>query len=124
MGGWTNPLVEDWFGEYARVAYEHFGDRVKHWITINEPREICYEGYGSTTKAPRINATGIGEYLCAKNLVKAHANAYHIYNNEFKNEQGGVCGITISVNWLEAATDSEDDKFAAVLLRQSEVCNI
>lgn len=124
LGGWSNPLIKDWFGDYARVVYENFGDRVKFFITINEPREICYEGYGTVTKAPMVNSTGIGNYLCAKNLVMAHANAYRIYNEDFKAKQGGQCGITISVNMFEAATDLEEDEFAAEMARQFEVSEL
>ncbi|XP_063629966.1 lactase/phlorizin hydrolase-like [Cydia splendana] len=120
LGGFTNPLFIEWFEDYARVVFAAFGDRVKHWITFNEPREICYEGYGWTTKAPQLNATGIGEYLCAKHLVVAHAKAYHAYNNDFKPSQGGQCGITISTNYFAPMTDSEEDKAAAELLAQSQ----
>lgn len=121
LGGFSNPLFSEWFEDYSRVAFEKFGDRVKHWITFNEPREICYEGYGNNTKAPQINAHGIGEYLCAKHLVMAHAKAYHAYNNEFKASQGGTCGITISVNWFGPLTDSDEDAAAAELYRQAQV---
>lgn len=121
LGGFMNPLFAEWFEDYARVAYEKFGDRVKHWITINEPREICFEGLGSNTKAPALNAHGIAEYLCAKHLVIGHARAYRAYNNDFKPAQGGQCGITISVGWYGPLTDSEEDEEAAELKRQSEV---
>lgn len=124
LGGFTNPLFSEWFEDYARVVYEKFGDRVKHWITFNEPREICFEGYGYTTKAPQLNAHGIGEYLCAKHLVLGHAKAYHLYNNEFKAAQGGTCGITISVNWFGPLTDSAEDAAAAELYRQGQVSHI
>uniref|UniRef100_A0A2A4JNV2 Cytosolic beta-glucosidase n=1 Tax=Heliothis virescens TaxID=7102 RepID=A0A2A4JNV2_HELVI len=120
LGGFANPLISDWFEDYARVVFENFGDRVKHFITFNEPREICYEGYGSNTKAPILNATGVGTYLCAKNLVMSHAKAYHLYDKEFRATQGGQCGITISVNWFEAATETAEDEFAAELMRQSQ----
>nr|AEW46866.1 seminal fluid protein CSSFP016 [Chilo suppressalis] len=120
LGGFVNPLFTDWFEDYARLAFERFGDRVKFWITFNEPREICYEGYGAATKAPILNATAVGTYLCAKNLVIAHAKAYHAYVKDFKPNQNGQCGITISVNWFGPATDSEEDHIMAELRRQAE----
>ncbi|CAH0721271.1 unnamed protein product, partial [Brenthis ino] len=120
LGGFINPLFSEWFEDYARVVYENFGDRVKHWITFNEPREICYLGYGSTSKAPMLNVTDVGTYYCAKNLVLAHARAYYAYVNDFKNSQGGICGITINVNWFGPLTDSEEDKHAAEIYRQAE----
>lgn len=107
MGGWTNPNIVDWFADYARVAFEMFGDRVKYWITMNEPREVCYQGYGSTTKAPRLNIQGMGEYMCAKNLLVAHAKAYHIYNEEYRSTQGGIIGITLSAQWYYPETDAD-----------------
>ncbi|KAL4712819.1 hypothetical protein ACJJTC_011889 [Scirpophaga incertulas] len=109
MGGWTNPHIVNWFADYARVVFEHFGDRVKYWITMNEPREICYQGYGDVTKAPKLNIKGFAEYLCAKNLLVAHANAYHIYNNEFKAKFGGVIGITVSAHWYEPETENDSE---------------
>ncbi|XP_075986573.1 myrosinase 1-like [Anticarsia gemmatalis] len=120
LGGLANPLFADWYEDYARVVFENFGDRVKHWITFNEPREICYEGYGFDNKAPLLNSSAVGTYLCAKHLVLAHANAYHAYNNDFKPTQGGVCGITVSINWFGPLTDSAEDEFAAEIARQAE----
>lgn len=121
LGGFTNPLFAEWFEDYARVVFENFGDRVKHWMTFNEPREICFEGYGAATKAPILNSTAVGTYLCAKHLVLGHANAFHAYNNDFKPTQGGVCGIAISVNWFGPLTDSPEDEFAAEIKRQGQV---
>lgn len=35
-GGWLHEGLPDKFVEYAKILFTHFGDRVKHWITINE----------------------------------------------------------------------------------------
>uniref|UniRef100_A0A2A4JPU6 Cytosolic beta-glucosidase n=1 Tax=Heliothis virescens TaxID=7102 RepID=A0A2A4JPU6_HELVI len=120
LGGFANPLFTEWFEDYARVVFENFGDRVKMFITFNEPREICYQGYGGTLKAPILNSTAVGTYLCAKHLVIAHAKAYHLYDKEFRATQGGQCGITISVNWFGPATDSDEDAVAVEIKRQAE----
>ncbi|WP_321972297.1 glycoside hydrolase family 1 protein [Paratractidigestivibacter sp.] len=35
-GGWAERATIDAFERYARVLFERLGDRVKHWLTINE----------------------------------------------------------------------------------------
>ncbi|KAJ8726563.1 hypothetical protein PYW07_001261 [Mythimna separata] len=107
LGGWANPHIADWFADYARVVYRLYGDRVKYWITINEPKAVCYQGYGSDTKAPRVNVKGVGEYLCAKNLMLAHAKAYHIYDQEFRPKYNGSIFISLSAQYFEPETDKE-----------------
>ncbi|KAM3964800.1 myrosinase 1-like [Aphomia sociella] len=111
LGGWTNPYIIDWFADYVRVVFGLYGDRVKKWITINEPLLICYNGYGSDEMAPQLNISGVADYICAKNLLLAHAKAYNIYNDEFRPTQKGVIGITISAQWYEP--ESEEHTVAA-----------
>ncbi|GBP54374.1 Myrosinase 1 [Eumeta japonica] len=112
LGGWTNPLIVDWFADYARVVFEELGDDVKFWITINEPWTFCWLGYGRDFFAPRVNSLDVGVYLCAKNVILAHAKVYHLYNSEFKEKQGGIVGISIPYTWYEPATDSKNDSQA------------
>jgi beta-glucosidase len=40
------------FVNYARVCFERFGDRVKHWITYNEPGVYTLAGYTASVHAP------------------------------------------------------------------------
>lgn len=88
-GGWANEALVDYFEDFARVAFDNFGDRVKFWTTFNEPFSLCHEGYGDILKAPLVNATGIGEYLCTHNVLKAHARVYHVYDAEYRPTQEG-----------------------------------
>ncbi|XP_050681943.1 myrosinase 1-like [Leptidea sinapis] len=118
LGGWANPAIVDWFADYAKTLFDNFGDRVKNWITINEPKQICYEGYGSDKKAPLVNMSGIAEYLCSKNVLLAHAAAYRLYDREYRERQRGSVGIALSCSWFEPASESADDFQAALDARQ------
>ncbi|XP_028026026.1 myrosinase 1-like [Bombyx mandarina] len=95
LGGWSNPVIVDYFVDYARVAFNLYGDIIKTWTTINEPHQHCYQGYGADYFAPAIKSHGVGEYLCAHYLILSHAKAYHLYEKEFKPHQKGKVGITL-----------------------------
>jgi len=43
-GGWLSPDAPKWFADYAGVVVRKLGDRVGHWITLNEPQ--CFVGIG------------------------------------------------------------------------------
>lgn len=88
FGGWANPQIADYFQDYAEIVFRLFGDRVKKWITINEPSSICVDIYRGDS-APIIFSDGIGTYLCGKTLLLAHAKAYRIYDHLFRSKQGG-----------------------------------
>lgn len=45
MGGFENRKVVEYFAEYAKTCFELFGDRVKRWITFNEPIVPVLGGY-------------------------------------------------------------------------------
>ncbi|XP_038219759.1 myrosinase 1-like [Zerene cesonia] len=112
QGGWLTEDIMYWFGDYSRVLYQHFGDRVKLWLTINEPSVHCNLGYGSGNHAPRIRSPGIKYYECGRNILLAHARAYHIYNNEFRH-QGGRVGLALDSEMSMPSSSSPDDIQAA-----------
>lgn len=95
LGGFTSSVVIKYFEEYANLLFKRFGNRVKYWITINEPAEFCVQSYGSSNHAPGINAHGIGEYLCAHNVLKSHAVAYRLYKSKYYDQFKGQVGITL-----------------------------
>ncbi|MEI4281631.1 glycoside hydrolase family 1 protein [Tetragenococcus halophilus] len=37
MGGWSNRKTVDAFKEYAQTVFKAYGNKVKYWLTINEP---------------------------------------------------------------------------------------
>ncbi|XP_072933968.1 lactase-like protein isoform X2 [Epargyreus clarus] len=100
LGGWTNPLIVGWFEDYARVVFEKFADRVKYWVTVNQPSS-CVMAYGEGVIAPGVVFNGVGEYLCIKNMLLAHAAAYRLYEKEYKKKYKGSVGIALELNWSD-----------------------
>ena len=90
LGGWLNPDIAFWFENYARTCFKEFGDRVKLWITINEPWVVANAGYSVGEMAPGMKGPGILEYKVAHNLIRSHAKAYRIYQNDFLDSQAGI----------------------------------
>ncbi|XP_041978275.1 myrosinase 1-like [Aricia agestis] len=106
LGGWTNSMISDWFADYARASYSLFADRVKTWLTINEPLVVCDAVYHTGLYAPGILSPGIGSYMCIKNLLVAHARAWRIYDEEFKPKYHGRVAICNHHLWFEPADSS------------------
>jgi lactase-phlorizin hydrolase len=114
---------------------------VKSWITLNEPWVIAHMGYGTAEAAPRIKGNGVLDYIAGHNLIKAHAKAWHIYDDNFRATQKGnekFCsnvmvrietitigevGITLNSGWYEPKTQSQQDIEAAERSVQFYVVN-
>ncbi|XP_028172562.1 myrosinase 1-like [Ostrinia furnacalis] len=101
LGGWTNPLIVDWLGDYAKVLYSLYADRVKTWVTINEPTLICDMAYAGIGFAPMIVDFDIARFLCTKNVLMAHAKAWRIYDEEFRPNYNGKISLSNHVIWYE-----------------------
>ncbi|XP_068400101.1 lactase/phlorizin hydrolase [Eschrichtius robustus] len=114
VGGWENETVVQRFKEYADVLFQRLGDKVKFWITLNEPYVIANLGYGHGTAAPGISSRpGTGPYIVGHNLIKAHAEAWHLYNDVYRARQGGMISITISSDWAEPRDPSNQAEVEA-----------
>ena len=51
-GGWKNKKIVNLFKEYTRIVIETFSDRVKYWLTFNEPQCFLMNGYVTCAHAP------------------------------------------------------------------------
>ena len=80
-GGWLNPKIVDHFVKYAKLCFSRFGDRVKTWVTINEPWCCAVLGHDSGGQhAPGRSVDPSREvYRVAHHMLLAHAKAYDVY---------------------------------------------
>eukprot|EP01018_Ginkgo_biloba_P033181 Gb_09558 [translate_table: standard] len=122
-GGFLSSNVVKDFAEYAEVCFKAFGDRVKHWITLNEPLSYASEGYDTGTHAPGRCSSYIGNcsagnsatepYIAGHNLLLAHAAAVHVYKKKYQAVQKGSIGITIVTSWMLPYSKNTYDRRAA-----------
>ena len=109
-GGWGNRRTADYFADYAATLYGALGDRVEHWITLNEPWCVAYLGHETGIHAP-----GLWDFPLALNvshhLMLAHAKAVQRFRE--MNRGGGKIGITLNLTPMYPASASAEDAAAA-----------
>jgi len=121
FGGWLGPKeqITAAFGAFARACFELFGDRVKRWMTLNEPGCCSVLGYGAGGKfAPGFDERhptlkeGAQEYVCGHNMLLAHAEAVRIYRSEFAAQEGQV-GVAFNAAFKRAKDMGRSEDLAA-----------
>ncbi len=108
-GGFANPEVVGWFTDYAALLASNLGDRVKHWMTFNEPAVFAFLGHAEGIHAPGVRdwPTAI---RVADNELRAHAGAA----GAIRALVGGAkVGLAFDANQIAPATGSDRDRVAA-----------
>jgi len=110
-GGWPARDTAKAFAEYAEVVARSLGDRVKHWITLNEPWVSSILGYYHGIHAPghtdREEAT-----RATHHLLLGHGWAVPIIRRD---SAGSQVGIVLNYSPAHPASDREEDILAARL---------
>lgn len=91
------------FLRYAWVCFERLGNRVKHWITYNEPGVYCGWVH-NLTRAASHDTGDPGDkstepFLVAHTMLVSHGHAVKLYKERFQPQQKGTIGITLSGNY-------------------------
>jgi beta-glucosidase len=90
-GGWSSEASPGWFADYARILFRALGDRVRFWITLNEPWVVTVGGYLYGDLAPGHRSLSEAP-IVAHNLLRAHAAAFAAGRAE------GIRNIGLAVN--------------------------
>ncbi|XP_068641271.1 beta-glucosidase 13-like [Aristolochia californica] len=122
-GGFLSSKIVEDFHDYADLCFKEFGDRVKHWITINEPLSVSAVGFNVGVHAPGRCSPWVGNctggdsgtepYIVSHNILLAHAAAARLYKKKYQVSQKGTVGITLNCDWIIPFSDSKADKDAA-----------
>jgi beta-glucosidase len=118
LPGWLSTRIIPAFVHYADTCFRLFGDRVKHWLTFNEPWVTCWDGYGSGYNAPgrcsnrsfcKVGNSSIETYVTGHNLLLAHAEAVKLYRTKYQRIQNGKIGITFNSDAAFPRTQKPED---------------
>ncbi|MCI0444585.1 GH1 family beta-glucosidase, partial [bacterium] len=106
-GGWLNPEIPYWFGEYAATMFRALDDRVNMWATLNEPWVITDGGYLHGALAPG-HRNFYEAPIASHNLLRAHSAAVQTYRAEGKHQ----IGIVVNIEPKYPASESSEDLVA------------
>ncbi|HEX8219115.1 MAG TPA: GH1 family beta-glucosidase [Chloroflexia bacterium] len=110
-GGWTDRDVAPYFAAYATAVGERLGDRVKHWITLNEPAVVAFTGHLWGEHAPGMRSLRLA-FAAAHNTHRAHGMAVQALRAA---APGANVGITLNLHPVHPAADTTEDQEAAQL---------
>lgn len=108
-GGWPERQTALQYAEYAEVCFKAFGDRVKNWITLNEPWCSSHLGYLQGRHAPGKQNRQLA-YQAVHHLNLAHGLAVQRFR---EGGYAGKIGITLNLTSPRPATRREEDLYAA-----------
>uniref|UniRef100_UPI0005C800A9 beta-glucosidase 24-like n=1 Tax=Fragaria vesca subsp. vesca TaxID=101020 RepID=UPI0005C800A9 len=115
------------FKDYSELCFKIYGDRVKNWITINDPLVMAKMGYDlgvappgrCSVRAPQNKIeckdgnSSTEPYIVTHNLILSHATVVELYRENFQSKQGGKIGWSLVGQYVEPYSDAAEDKAAA-----------
>lgn len=111
-GGWLNRESVKWFADYTQVVADRFGDRVKNWMTLNEPQVFLQFGHADATNAPGLRLPTRELLVACHHALMAHGAGVQMLRARCKGPQSiGYAPVCVT---KYPATDSVQDQKAAL----------
>lgn len=111
QGGWLNPDSPRWFADYATLVAERLGDRVRRWMTINEPQVYIGLGHREGIHAPGLKLPTPQWLLAGHHTLLAHGRAAQTVRASAKARPSVGWAVVARVEY--PATDDPADVEAA-----------
>ncbi len=108
-GGWRKRDTAHRFVDYALAVQDRIGDRVRRWITLNEPYCSSVLGYGTGRHAPGVRDAGAA-LAAAHHLLLGHGLAVRAMRER---DAEASYGITLNLEPVSALRDRPEDQEAA-----------
>ncbi|CAI9783490.1 unnamed protein product [Fraxinus pennsylvanica] len=122
-GGFLSYQIVEDFQDFADFLFSQFGDRVKSWITINEPWTFSRYGFaiGKFSPARCSDWQGLGctggdsgrePYAVTHNQLLAHAATVNLYRKKYQKFQKGKIGVALVSYWFEPYNEKDENRKA------------
>ncbi len=108
-GGWPERATAQAFVEYADVISRHLGDRVKNWITHNEPWCVSFLSHQIGEHAPGWKDNWPAAFRAGHHVLLSHGLTAPVIR---RNSADSEVGITLNFTWAEGASRSPADQIA------------
>lgn len=105
LGGWANREIVGAFEGYARLLYERLGDRVRRWITLNEPAIFTLMGHRTGVMAPGIRDLRITARAIHHALL-AHGRAVAAFRESGREGEVGITNANTSYEPADGAPET------------------
>jgi beta-glucosidase len=109
QGGWPRRATADAFVEYAEAVTRRLGDRVKRWITHNEPWCSSMLSYQRGIHAPGVKSWPAA-LAASHHILLSHGLAVPVIR---RNSPSSEVGITLNLSPSIPASNSPEDHAAA-----------
>ena len=109
LGGWLNPDSAYWFADYAQLLFRALDDRVKLWVTLNEPWVVVDGGYLHGVLAPG-QRNVFAAPRASHHLLRAHAAAVQAYRAAGRHQ----IGLVVNLEPKYPATETTEDLAATM----------
>ncbi|XP_050913815.1 furostanol glycoside 26-O-beta-glucosidase [Lathyrus oleraceus] len=114
-GGFLNRSIVKYYKDYSELLFKTYGDRVKHWTTINEAEVTAIFQFMlnidnvSTDEACKNTKICTQTYTLLHNFLLSHATSSKLYKTKFQAQQGGEIGLALSSGrYVPYSSKSED----------------
>lgn len=109
LGSWDNPAVVDEFAKFAAGCAQRLGDRVSHWMTLNEPAWSVMNGYVTALHPPAVHDLKRAFRAAHHLLLAHHAGLAELRRHRVR----GQLGIALNLSPVKCAGPTAKDRRAS-----------
>jgi len=109
LGGWDRPEVVPEFEKFAELCARRLGDRVSHWMTLNEPAWSLMNGFVTALHPPAVHDLKRA-FTAAHHMLSAHHRALEQLRSH---KVRGQLGLALNLSPVRCAGPTAKDRRAA-----------